>query len=32
LMERLEKNKDMSKEDEAELRTVIEQFKKTGAF
>ncbi len=32
LMERLEKNKDMSKEDEAELRTAIEQFKKTGAF
>ena len=32
LVERLEKNKDMSKEDEAELRTVIEQFKKTGAF
>ena len=32
LMERLEKNKDMSKEDEAELRAAIEQFKKTGAF
>ena len=32
LMERLEKNKDMSKEDETELRAVIEQFKKTGAF
>jgi hypothetical protein len=31
-MERLEKNKDMSKEDEAELRAAIEQFKKTGAF
>ncbi|MBU6143577.1 MAG: F0F1 ATP synthase subunit alpha [Betaproteobacteria bacterium] len=32
LVERLEKNKDMSKEDEAELRSAIEQFKKTGAF
>ena len=32
LMERLEKNKDMSKEDETELRAAIEQFKKTGAF
>jgi F-type H+-transporting ATPase subunit alpha len=32
LVERLEKNKDMSKEDEAELRAAIEQFKKTGAF
>jgi len=32
LMERLEKNKDMSKEDEVELRAAIEQFKKTGAF
>ena len=32
LVDRLEKNKDMSKEDEAELRSAIEQFKKTGAF
>jgi F-type H+/Na+-transporting ATPase subunit alpha len=32
LVERLEKNKDMSKEDDAELRAAIEQFKKTGAF
>jgi F-type H+-transporting ATPase subunit alpha len=32
LVDRLEKNKDMSKEDEAELRAAIEQFKKTGAF
>ncbi|MFM7965335.1 MAG: F0F1 ATP synthase subunit alpha [Betaproteobacteria bacterium] len=32
LMERMEENKDMSQEDEAELRAAIEQFKKTGAF
>ncbi|MBU3724551.1 MAG: F0F1 ATP synthase subunit alpha [Burkholderiaceae bacterium] len=32
LVERLEKANDMSKEDEAELRSAIEQFKKTGSY
>jgi len=32
LVGRLEKANDMSKEDEAELRTAIEQFKKTGSY
>ncbi len=32
LVERIEKANDMSKEDEAELRSAIEQFKKTGSY
>jgi len=32
LVDRLEKANDMSKEDEAELRGAIEQFKKTGSY
>ncbi len=32
LVERIEKANDMSKEDESELRSAIEQFKKTGSY
>ena len=32
LVDRIEKTKDLSKDDESALRSAIEQFKKTGAF